>query len=207
MKKILSSLICAGALVSSINAYEHAGMDVYFDSGYHYNIHYKNYNNPNNLIFSGAFEYQGAEGGNGLATASAYHADFEGMVGKTLAYKNDDKLDVGVNVLGGAIYRRTHLEVTILGRKADVNGNSFAAKALLNISGTYDKNILFSADLSYATYFGDYEKHIIRYEFGAGYKFTNNLYAKANVRFDSKGKNEKHSSTDTLLGFGVGYSF
>lgn len=207
MKKILGSLICVGALVSSVNASQNVGLDVYFDSGYHYNINYKNYNNQNGLVFSGSFEYQGVESGNGLATASAYNADFEGMVGKTLIYKNDDKFDMGVNIMGGGIYRRTHLEISMLGQTAEANGNSFAAKVLLNISGTYNKNVLFSSDLSYATYFGDYDNHIIRYEFGAGYKFTENLYAKANIRFSTIGKNEKHSSTDTLLGFGIGYSF
>lgn len=219
MKKILGSLICAGALVSSINAYERLEFDYSFKQSWNFNLSYKNYNNQNNLIYSGSIEYEdwGLKGRNTSVVVGvdndAYELYATALVGKTMYLHNKDDSTFGVNLLGGLeLLRYTYdfrEEVIngVLHRAAKGSNNSLGLKVLLNISGIYDKNIIYDADLSYVSYFGDSKKHIIEYKIGAGYKFTQNVYAKANISLATEGEKEKNNSTTTALGFAIGYEF
>lgn len=199
MKKTLLSLACVGVLASGLNA-QNLEIQYYFSNSYNFDLTYKNYNNKNDLIFGGKLTYEdyGLEGKD-----SAYNLIFRGLVGKNLYLKQDGNSTFGVNLLGGFEYWRWHYEISNI--KGD--DNSIAPMVALNLSGVYDKNIIYDIDLSYASYFGDSKDHLLRYDFGAGYKFTENFYAKANVLLSTRGEKEKNRATKTYLGFTLGYGF
>lgn len=199
MKKTLMSFVCAGILASGLNA-QNLEFRYDFYTSYSFDLAYKNYNNKDDLVFSGNIKYDdyGLEGKD-----SAYNLTLRGLVGKNLYLKQDGNSTFGVNLLGGLEYWRWHYDY--LGDKGD--DNSIAPMIALNLSGIYDKNIIYSIDLSYASYFGDSKDHFLRYDFGAGYKFTENFYAKANVLLSTRGEKEKNRATQTVLGFTLGYEF
>lgn len=199
MKKTLFSLACVGVLASWLNA-QNLEFRYYFHDSYSFDLAYKNYNNKDDLVFSGVIAYNdyGLEGG-----ADAYNLSFEGLAGKNLYLKQDNNSTFGVNLLGGASFWRFHYEEP----GYEQNKNMYGPTVLLNLSGVYDKNVIYSADFQYITYFGDNKRHILRYDFGAGYKFTENFYAKANILFSTQGEKEKNKPTETIVGFTLGYEF
>lgn len=193
MKKILGSLICAGALVSSVNAYEHVEYNTYFQEKYSHAFRYENYNNPNDIVY-------GAWGGFLPMKKGGNTKELEGRVGKNISYYTKDDLELGVNILGGLVYYNVKTNL--------VDINSFGIAATINISGTYNKSILYGAEFSYTELFGDFDGHFVRYMLNAGYKFDNNLYVKTTLGFKLLGvKVTEHSDTEPFFGFGVGYSF
>lgn len=199
MKKTLFSLACVGVLASGLNA-QNIELKYFFDKSYTFDLVYQNYNNKDSLAFSGSILYEDY-GLNG--NSDAYNLRFRGLVGKNLYLKQDGNSTFGVNLLGGLEYWRLHYELS----NNKGNDNMYGPVALLNLSGVYDKNIIYNIDLSYVSFFGDDKDHILRYDFGAGYKFTENFYAKANIRLSTQGEKEKNQSTRTCLGFTLGYEF
>lgn len=199
MKKTLMSFVCAGILVSGLNA-QNVELRYDFSKSWNFDLSYKNYNNKDNLVFGGNIIYEdyGLKGKD-----SAYNLIFDGLVGKNLYLKQDGNSTFGVNLLGGARLWRFHYELS----GYENNDNIYGPMISLNLSGIYDKNIIYNADLTYITYFGDDKGHLLKYDFGAGYKFTENFYAKANVLLSTSGEKEKNNSTKTFLGFTLGYEF
>lgn len=199
MKKTLMSFVCAGILASGLNA-QNIEFRYDFNDSWNFDLIYKNYNNKDDLVFGGKLVYEDY-GLNG--SADAHNLRINGLVGKNLHLKQDGNSTFGVNLLGGLEFWRFHYEEP--GYEQD--SNMYGPVILLNLSGVYDKNIIYSADLSYTSYFGDQKDHVVRYDFGAGYKFTENFYAKANMLFVTRGEKEKNKPNRTYLGFTLGYEF
>lgn len=199
MKKTLLSLACLGIFAGGLNA-QNLELRYYFKESYNFALVYQNYNNKDDLVFKGSALYEDYDlkGEN-----SAYNLILSGLVGKNLYLKQDGNSTFGVNLLGGLSFWRLHYDLS----NNKGNYNAYGPVVLLNLSGVYDKNIIYSADLSYTSYFGDDKSHLLEYNFGAGYKFTENFYTKANIVISTQGEKEKNKSTNTALGFTLGYEF